>query len=199
MKKLVILLLLMLLPLFSFTTYNNIPTETIKDTKMETPSKRIPEKFVWTKPSPRLINLIKSHEGYFSEAYICPSGYRTIGYGHRTKTLSKVTKKQAYNLLLKDLNKIHKTLHQLVPNNLSEAKYEALLSFCYNVGTYNFEKSTLRKLILENPNNPDIILEFGKWRKGGGKVLNGLVKRRRDEANLYFSDNNVRIHKCLIY
>jgi lysozyme len=60
------------------------------------------------------------------------------------------------------------------------------LSFTYNVGIANLQKSTLLKKVNYNPNDPTIRLEFMKWNKAGGKVLNGLTRRREAEANLYF-------------
>lgn len=194
MKYLMMVLILLMIPTKLQT--KDLDNDLIKPTSEVKEEKRETKGFVWEKPSQRLIDLIKEHEGLKLKAYICPAGKNTIGYGHRTNTLKVISKKEAYALLLKDLNKIDKVLKGLVIKTLSESKYEALLSFCYNVGTYKFKNSTLRKLINENPNNPDIRLEFAKWRKGGGKVLNGLVKRRKSEASMYFGGNI--INKCLI-
>jgi lysozyme len=55
------------------------------------------------------------------------------------------------------------------------------------VGTGALVKSTLLKKAKVNPNDPSILDEFLKWNKAGGKILNGLTNRRREEANLYFS------------
>jgi lysozyme len=74
--------------------------------------------------------------------------------------------------------------------NLNQNQFDSCLSFIYNVGIGAFTKSTLRKKILLNPNDPTIKDEFMKWNKAtvGGKltVLKGLTRRRTAEAELYF-------------
>lgn len=198
MKKLFIAILLVLLPI---SAMNKIGNNTFKIPISES-KKEETQKFIWEKPSEKLVDLIKKHEGFKTEAYICPAGKLTIGYGHRTSVYKRVSKEKAYKLLLSDLSKVNKVLPHLLTKSLSEAQYEALLSFCFNVGVGNFEKSALRKLINENPDNPEIAAEFAKWRKGGGKILRGLVKRRRDEATFYFNGNlpkaKVAKAKCLM-
>jgi GH24 family phage-related lysozyme (muramidase) len=62
----------------------------------------------------------------------------------------------------------------------------ALVSFCYNLGAGSLKKSTLLKKVNADPNDPSIKLEFLKWNKSGGKVLNGLTLRRNAESELYF-------------
>ena len=66
-------------------------------------------------------------------------------------------------------------------------QFDALVSFAYNVGTANFAKSTLLKKVNANPNDASIRAEFGKWNKSNGRVLKGLVTRRKEEADLYFT------------
>ncbi len=66
-------------------------------------------------------------------------------------------------------------------------QFDALVSFCYNVGPANLKSSTLLKKVNINPNDPTIKNEFLKWTKAGGKVLKGLVTRRTAEAELYFT------------
>ena len=62
----------------------------------------------------------------------------------------------------------------------------SLVSLSYNIGISSFMNSTLLKKVNANPNDITIGLEFAKWNKGGGKILNGLVKRRAAESELYF-------------
>ena len=66
-------------------------------------------------------------------------------------------------------------------------QFDALVSFAYNVGVGNFAKSTLLKKVNANPNDPTIRSEFEKWNKANGRVLKGLVTRRKEEADLYFT------------
>lgn len=80
---------------------------------------------------------------------------------------------------------------------INQNQFDALISFGYNVGigrekTANTPAkgvagSTLFKKMMIDPNDPTIRNEFPKWNKSGGVVLNGLIRRRKAEADLYFS------------
>jgi len=139
------------------------------------------------KTSTKGLKLIKSHEGLRLKAYKCPADVWTIGYGSTTgvKPNDVVTNKQAEELLAKDLATAEAEVnrHKLP---LNQNQFDALVSFIFNVGSGNFRKSTLLKRIQENVFHPNIPFQFSRWDKGGGKVLPGLVRRRKDEAILYF-------------
>ena len=83
---------------------------------------------------------------------------------------------------MNDITKMSKALDGL---KLNQNQYDALCSFIYNVGVGAFNRSTLKRLISQNPNDPLIGSEFLKWKKAGGKVVQGLINRRIDESNLY--------------
>lgn len=70
---------------------------------------------------------------------------------------------------------------------LTQNQFDALVSFVFNLGSGNFEKSTLRKKVLADPSDESIRAEFLKWTHSNGKPLTGLQKRRKAEADLYFS------------
>lgn len=138
-------------------------------------------------------DLIKSFEGCRLVSYKCSANKDTIGYGntfyedgspvlpgHR---ITKQKAEQLFEIIAKDFeNKVAKHIKTI----LTENQFSALVSFCYNVGEANLQKSTLLKMVNFNPNNPLIKSEFLKWNKAGGKVLDGLTRRREAEANLYF-------------
>lgn len=147
--------------------------------------------------SQKCIDLIKEFEGYYSKAYICPAGVPTIGYGstmwndgRKVKIGEKITKEGAELLLHWELNNKAIALKGL---SLNQNQADALLSFIYNLGIGAFDKSTLKKKIKLNPNDPSIRDEFMKWNKArvGGKLmeLKGLTRRRIAEANLYYDNN----------
>lgn len=138
-------------------------------------------------------DLIKKFEGCKLVAYQCSANRWTIGYGNTffedgtpVKPGDRITQERAEKLLdiiAKDFSdRIEKTIKTILTDN----QKSALLSFTYNVGIANLQKSTLLKKVNYNPNDPTIRLEFMKWNKAGGKVLNGLTRRREAEANLYF-------------
>jgi len=139
------------------------------------------------KTSDKGIGLIKRFEGLRLKAYLCPAGKPTIGYGHTkdVKLGDVITEEEAEQLLLEDLivveNEINK--HNL---DINQNQFDALVSFVYNVGVGNFRTSTLLKKIKTDPNDKTIANEFKRWVYSNGKKLPGLVKRREEEAKLYF-------------
>ena len=131
--------------------------------------------------------LIAAHEGLKLKAYLCPAGVPTIGYGH-TKGVrmgDTITPDQADKFLREDLADAEKAVNAQ-GLKINQNQYDALVSFTFNVGVGNFGKSTLLKKVKANTDDPAIRNEFARWNKGGGKVLPGLTRRRKDDADLYF-------------
>ena len=141
------------------------------------------------KTSQRGINLIKQYESFRAEAYRCPAGVWTIGYGHTrdVKPGDKIPEPEALKLLRQDVQTAEKAVSTLVKKPLDQNRFDALVSFVYNTGSGNFASSTLLKKINRNPDDPAIAAEFRKRVYGGGRRLPGLVTRREKESNLYFS------------
>lgn len=140
------------------------------------------------KTSKNGINLIKNFEGCRLEAYKCPAGVWTIGYGHTAgvKQGQKITKFQADALLIIDLEKFEKAVTKLVKKLITQNEFDALVSFTFNVGIGNFEKSTLLRLI--NMGQFELASkQFERWIYASGKPLNGLKKRRLAEKTLFLS------------
>jgi lysozyme len=138
---------------------------------------------------------ITKHEGLSLKPYLCPAKIPTIGYGNtyysdgkRVTLLDKdITKQQAFDMFKEIANRFGKRVDELVTSNINQNQFNALVSFAYNVGTGNFSSSTLLKKVNKNPNDLTLKAEFLRWNKAGGKVLNGLTKRRNEEADIYFS------------
>lgn len=89
--------------------------------------------------------------------------------------------------LLKELAAHEVSVSKSVTKTLRQCEFDALVSFSYNCGASALAASTLLKKVNANPSDQTIRAEFGKWVNAGGKPLDGLVKRRAAEANLYFS------------
>jgi hypothetical protein len=85
------------------------------------------------------------------------------------------------------VKKYEDDMYELVQKPINCYQADALTSFCYNCGVGNFRKSTLLKKVNKNPSDPTIRNEFAKWNRSGGKVLAGLTRRRKAEADLYFT------------
>ena len=140
------------------------------------------------------IPIIKKYEGLKLQAYICPAGLPTIGYGNTfyengSKVVlgDKISIERADSLLISTVQQFEISVRKLVKKTLNDNQIGALTSFAYNVGVGSLKNSTLLKKVNANADDPTIRAEFMKWTKAGGKVLNGLVKRRQEEADLYFS------------
>jgi len=148
-----------------------------------------------TKIGQKGLDLIKSFEGLYLKPYLCPANVPTIGYGNTfyengNKVTLKdpiITEARAIELLMSELGMYEQKVDSYCIDTINQNQFDALVSFCYNVGPGNLKSSTLLKKVNANPNDPTIRTEFLKWNKGGGKVLAGLTKRRTAEANLYFS------------
>ena len=137
------------------------------------------------------IEFVKAREGFRAEAYLCPSGVPTIGYGHTAGVGEgqTCTEAQAEEWLREDLAEAERTVTECVGGGLSQCRFDALVSFTFNVGAAALRRSTLLRKVKADPSDPSIRDEFGRWVYGGGRVLPGLVARRRADADLYFSEN----------
>lgn len=118
--------------------------------------------------------LIKQFEGLRLEAYLCPAGIWTIGYGHTSGVSpnSFITIQEADEYLHRDVAAIEMQLNKL---NLSlrQCQWDAIVSFVFNVGIGNFKASTLLAKIRINPDDNSIIDEFLRWVYANGKVMRG--------------------------
>ena len=90
-------------------------------------------------------------------------------------------------MLKETADKFAADVDKLIKSKLTQNQFNALVSFAFNLGITSLGRSTLLKKVNINPNDPTIANEFAKWNKAGGKVVNGLTKRRAVEAKLYFS------------
>lgn len=135
------------------------------------------------------ISLITKFEGFSAKPYICPANYLTIGYGHvilddDLYMGAVLTKADALELLKKDCVRFEKAVLRLISVPLSQSQFDALVSFAFNLGAGALQRSALR-MKLNRGEYFDASLEFLKWVRGGGKVLSGLVRRRKAERELF--------------
>jgi len=147
----------------------------------------------------RGLRIIMRSEGCRLKGYICPAGVPTIGYGstgldyYNTDEKGRPTKIttdtvwtswQAKDRLRKDIFKFSQQILRHIVVDINDNQFSAIVSFVYNVGIGNFKRSTLLKKL----NRGDIVgasNEFLRWNRAGGRVLNGLIKRREAERELF--------------
>lgn len=134
------------------------------------------------------INLIKQFESLRLEAYRCPAGIWTIGYGHTAgvRRGDVIDEQRAEQILAEDLKKFEAVVNRECPD-VNQNQFDSLVSFTFNLGERNLLKSTLLKCVKANPNNLNIRTELLRWNRANGEVLPGLIRRRKAEADLYFS------------
>lgn len=157
------------------------------------------------KVSEKVIAQIKHHEGVRFRPYRCPALLWTVGVGHvidpahigvklddrknlpiptgwdRTLSMADVDR-----LLAEDLRRFEAGVERLCPTGLNQSRFDALVSFSFNLGLGNLQRSTIR--MRHNRGDFEGAADaFMMWTMVGPKVLPGLVKRRKDERNLYLS------------
>lgn len=143
------------------------------------------------------LKLVQKFEGLKLDAYLCPAGIWTIGYGH-TKSVkkgNKITADEANNLLAQDLAECGAQIQKYVRVPLHDNQFAALASFVFNAGLGSLLASTLLKR-LNNGDYDCVPSELSRWVKAknpktGKKVtLPGLVKRRAAEGQLWLDTDN---------
>ena len=132
------------------------------------------------------LSLIKKFEGCELEAYEDAVGVPTIAYG-RTKNVNMgdtCTQEQAEEWLQEEMNEYEGYINDQVNVVLEQNQFDALVSWVYNLGPSNLSSSTMLKVLNEGKYN-DVPAQIKRWNKAGGKVLEGLTRRREAEALLF--------------
>jgi len=129
------------------------------------------------------IDLIKSFEGLRLKAYkpVSTEKYYTIGYGHYgadVKPDMVISSEYAEALLRQDLDKFERAVNSY-ERNWTQNQFDALVSFTFNCGVANLKR------LVTNRTNAQIAQAIVKYNKAGGKVLRGLVRRRKAEQALF--------------
>ena len=150
------------------------------------------------------IDLISEFEGFAKEIspdvavpYRCSAGYPTIGFGaiygldgNRVKMDHEpITREQAEDLLRRDTKISNNAVARLTQpyfHKLTENQVGALTSLTFNIGSGNFRASQIRSKLTRGEIESAGKL-FWQWRRAGGRIVKGLVRRRAKETQLYFS------------
>ena len=152
---------------------------------------------VWPKPlivkpninwHNNMLTGIKFFEGYRETAYVCSGGVRTIGYGCTDKSVvskGKICKNKAENILVNHLEEVKKKVDEAVEVDLTEYQLNALTSFAFNCGMTNLKTLINGDDRLNSGNYESVSKILPMYRKAGGKIREGLVKRRAWELSLW--------------
>jgi lysozyme len=154
--------------------------------------------------SPKALKMIKHHEGVRNKPYRCPARLWTVGVGHVIDPSHarvpfeersyleipdgwnrKLTMEEVDAILAQDLKRFERGVLRYCPSaGTKQSWLDSLVSFSFNVGLGTLQRSTLRQK--HNRGDYDGAAdEFLKYSLGGGKVLKGLVNRRKDERAMY--------------
>lgn len=134
------------------------------------------------------IELITLFEGFSPISYVCPGGYRTIGFGHviqRDEVFDgHLTEDDATEILRIDLFDASQAVNRLITWPLTQNQFDALASFTFNLGAGALQRSTLRRVVNRGDHN-EVPAQLLRWVWAGGRRLRGLVRRRAAEAAMY--------------
>jgi lysozyme len=139
------------------------------------------------------LDLIKEFEGCKLQAYYDAVGRPTIGYGHTGEDVyigKEITQLEANNLLYSDIREFEAQIALLIEHEVNDNQFSALVCFAYNLGANTLKHSTL----LAKVNEGDFTAaadEFPKWTHAGGVELEGLVRRRAAERELFLKISEV--------
>lgn len=139
------------------------------------------------------IKLVKEFEGCRLTAYKDIVGVLTIGYGHTSmagppevKPGMKITQQMAEDILAFDLFKYQWAVVKALDRIPNQNQFAAMTSLCYNIGPAGFARSTVCKAFNAGKVSQSADA-FRMWVKAGGKVVNGLVRRREAERVLFLT------------
>jgi len=139
-------------------------------------------------------DLIMQFEGLKLSAYQDSVGIWTIGYGNTyyedgapVKKGDVITHNRAIELFNLIVKRFEVGVDELVTSNVNQNQFDAMVSLAYNIGIGNFKNSSLLKMVNKSPNDTAIYLQFLRWNKAKGKVIEGLTRRRIAESELYKS------------
>jgi len=141
------------------------------------------------------LDIIKRYEGFRPEPYLDAVGIPTIGFGSTYDMAGKpvtldhetITRDQAEEYLMNHLSQhVYGAMGHMISVPLTSNQFSALCSFIYNIGSGRFCSSTMR-MLLNRSDYAGAASEFWKWRRAGGVILLGLVRRRQDEQALFLA------------
>jgi GH24 family phage-related lysozyme (muramidase) len=154
--------------------------------------------------SKKCVDFVKSFEGFSATPYNDTVGIKTLGYGMTGNIIAGlryVTEQQASSMLENLLNNNFATPIKADLDKkgvtLNQGQFDALVSMAYNIGVGGLLSSTLYKNIAAGVRDKATITSnFQAWSKAGGQIVQGLYRRRTEEAQMFLSDNSVYVDVC---
>ena len=141
-------------------------------------------------PAELAANFVEMFEGFKETAYLCPAGKLTIGFGHTGKDVKNgavVTYNEAYEMLVRDLKAHIRELAPFISVLVTEGQFVALASLAFNVGNVPAKCPKLMRA-LNAGDEEEAAKQFLDVTLVNGKIVPGLVRRRKAEATLFLKD-----------
>ena len=138
--------------------------------------------------SPAGFKLTEQFEGLSLQAYKDIAGVWTNGYGntHGVVQGTTITLEQAISDLASNIEGSEFVVNKVVAVPLTQNQFDALVDFVFNLGSGNFQSSTLLRK-LNAGDYAGAAVEFPKWNHSNGVVVDGLTRRRLAEQSLFNS------------
>lgn len=142
------------------------------------------------KASQSAIKLIKRFESLRLEAYLCPAGVRTIGWGHTAGVQpgQRISVDQAEALLQGDIDQVEKDLERVITVPLTQGEHDALVSLCFNLRGGARRLPRIAPKLVEKLTSGDRFgasIEFLDINRVNGEPMLGLTRRREAERALF--------------
>jgi lysozyme len=142
------------------------------------------------------VEFVAGWEGFSAVPYNDAADNATIGYGHLLhmgpvtdkdrKRWGTITRQRGQELLAEDLHTSELAVNGYVKPPFSfQWRFDAIVSFVFNVGPTAFENSHLLQLLNGSRLRRGAADELLKWDHAGGVVLPGLLNRRKAERRLF--------------
>ena len=140
------------------------------------------------KASENAFKLVKMFEGCRLQPYQDQVGVWTVGYGSTTDVTpgEAITQAEAESRLVEDMSHAENCVNQLVTVQLTQAEFDSLCSWTFNLGCKRLRSSTMLQRINEQRFD-DAVIEMRKWDMAGGKHVPGLIRRRYAESKHFES------------
>ena len=151
----------------------------------------------------KLLNIVKSFEGFFPQAYLCPAKVWTIGWGttiyqngKKVQSGDTITRDEAQKELLYELQDNMNFVKKHI-KGINEDQFQALVSFVYNCGSGSLQNTQIRKA-LDEKRFSDVPNQMMRWINAKGKPLMGLWRRRASEALMFQGYKDYIVNKDMM-
>jgi lysozyme len=139
---------------------------------------------------------LANYECVTLKPYLDSGGVKTVGVGSTVSDIPDLstwdwdrtlTIKEAIDIYRNSLKKYIKGVNETLKVDIDQQLFDALVSITYNIGISGMKSSTFMRLVNASASRQRIANAMALWHKDNGKVVPGLINRRRKETDLILS------------